>query len=150
METNLVKSMYRQILLIVDGVSISQLSVGRTSEIDPSVRGADASIKPGALAPGTEYLRIQFEPAKRATAFSVHRVVSEPFNMTTLGLSPASAGLDSFLTSFLGLTPQALCFCLLRRLTDLPWAIAFHAFIVKSFGYFFTTVIFTPDGYCFE
>src|SRR5947207_2272507 len=45
--------------------------------------------------------------------------VSWVIDRTNLALSPASAGLGRLLCSFLGLTPQALCCRLLRRLARL-------------------------------
>src|SRR5947207_11431518 len=45
-----------------------------------------------------------------------HVVCFMGYDRTNLALSPASAGLGRLLCSFLGLTPQALCCRLLRRL----------------------------------
>ena len=76
----------------------------------PGTCEAGGRIKPGAQALGRQNKNLRREPVKRATA-----------------LPPAIAGSVVIFLEYLGLTPQALCLRLLRRLR--PDAVAAWDFL---------------------
>ena len=98
------------------GTEIAQ----RTTEANsPTDSGAGDSIKPRVERNPRLQPIIVISPRRRAAELSLSdRRYREVHN--ALPLSPASRARNIFLDSFLGLTPQALCCRLLRRLKD--WA----------------------------